>query len=118
MMRRDGKLLIETTSGQEVCAAASFAKSTGASCGCAGTAAMSGSTGLSFSVGGNGFEEKWLAWRSAFGLAIAGGLIPTAAAAVAESEPGNGGGGTGNGGGGNRTGNSGGGNRTGTGWRM
>jgi hypothetical protein len=47
---------------------------------------MSGSTGLLLSVGGNGFVEKWLAWRSASGLAIAGGLIPTAAAAETEPE--------------------------------
>ncbi len=85
-MLRDGELLIETTSGQEVCAAASFAKSSGSSCGCAGTAAMSGSTELLFSVGGNGFAESLLAWRSAFERAIAGGLIPTAAAAEIEPD--------------------------------
>jgi hypothetical protein len=74
------------TSGQVVCAAASFAKSTGACGGWAGTAAMSGSAGLLLSVGGNGFVEKWLAWRSASGLVIAGGLIPMPAAAETEPE--------------------------------
>ncbi len=58
MMLRDGELLIEMTSGQVVCAAASFAKSTGACGGWAGTAAMSSSAGLLLSVGGNGFVEK------------------------------------------------------------
>jgi hypothetical protein len=84
-MLRDGEWLIETTSGQEVCAAASFAKSNASSCGCAGTAAMSGSAELLFSAGGTGFVECLLAWRSVSELAIAGGFIPTAAAA--ENEP-------------------------------
>jgi hypothetical protein len=84
-MLRDGEWLIETTSGQEVCAAASFAKSNASSNGCAGTAAMSGSVGLLFSAGGNGFVECLLAWRSVSELAIAGGFISTAAAA--ENEP-------------------------------
>ncbi len=79
-MLRDGELLIEMTSGQVVCAAASFEKSTGVCGGWAGMSAMSGSAGLLLSVCGNAFVEKWLAWRSASGLVIAGSSIPKVAA--------------------------------------
>jgi hypothetical protein len=82
-MLRDGDRLIAVTSGQEGCAAAMAAKSitSAAAGGCAG-----GRSAELRLAGGNGSGGGLLAWRSASGLAIAGGLIPTAAAA-AETEP-------------------------------
>ncbi len=82
-MLRDGDRLIAVTSGQDGCAAAMAAKSitSAAAGGCAG-----GRSAELRLAGGNGSGGGLLAWRSASGLAIAGGLIPTAAAA-AETEP-------------------------------